>query len=806
MLSNYLKLALRQMRNQKLYTLINVLGLAIGMAACIIILLFVQKELSYDEFHDHSDRIYRVSRQWFNEDGETSLHLGHCAPPFAPLLKNDFPGPVEEAIRLLRGFNSLLIVGDKQIEEPNFFFAEDGFFQVFSYDLLGGDPQKVLAEPNALVLTETAAKRYFGSEDPIGKTLSYQNQVDLKVTGLMKDVPDNSHIHFDMLCSFQTVEDFFGRENLMNNWGSNNYATYLLLKEDYEYKDLEEQLPGFLNSHLEAYGEISPSMYNKLNLWPLTSIHLYSHLDSEIQSNGDIAYVYIFSAIALLILVIACINFVNLSTARATRRAKEVGLRKVIGANRGILFRQFMTESFFLAFLAMALSILLVEFFLPYLNTHIFEDTSLAMHYGRNGFILLLLGGLTLVVGILAGSYPALYLSRFQPIETLKNSAQPGSHKSWLRSGLVVFQFAISIMLIIGVGVIQQQLNYVRTKPLGFDKENVLSLPISDEIYQQFDRLKGRLLQEPGITDVTLSSRVPSDRLLDSQGGSAEVDGEMKPLNTRVADIHVGHDYLNTYGVKFVAGRNFDKNLASDSAQAFILNEAAVKAIGWDSPEAAIDKRLTYGGRNGRVIGITEDFHFENLRQSIAPIVFMITQGRANEISIRLHAGAKEEVLSFLENEWTYLRPGYPFTYNFIADSFNEQYGEDERLAKLVRYFSILAIIIAALGLLGLASFMTEQRFREIGIRKVLGATATQILLLLTSRFTYLVLFAIPIGALLAYLLVDYWLDSFAYSTNIRMGPFIIAGAGALLLAWITVIVQTYRAAFTDPVKAIKEE
>ena len=794
------------MRKQKVHTLINVLGLAIGMAACIIILLFVKKELSYDRFHEKSDRIYRVSREWFNEDGETSLHLGHCAPPFAPLLKNDFEGLIEESIRLLRGYNSLLIYEDKQIEEPNFFFAEANFFDVFSFNLITGDPSTALAEPNSLVLTETAAKKYFGEEDPMGKILSYQNQADLKVTGIMEDVPDNSHVHMDMLCSFETVENFFGRENMMQNFGSNNYPTYLLLAEGVEPETLEAQIPAFLDKHLGEFRGIPASVFNKLNLWPLTSIHLHSHLDSEIEANGDIAYVYIFSIIALLILVIACINFINLSTAKATRRSKEVGLRKVIGATKHTLFRQFMSESILMAVVSLILAIFLVELLLPYLNIHLFDNMSLSMNYGQNGFAYVLLAGLTVLVGFIAGSYPALYLARFQPIETLKSASQPGSHKSLLRSSLVVIQFAISITLIIGVGIIQQQLRYVKSKPLGFNKENIVSLPSSDDIYNQYESLKNRFLQHPGITDITLSSRVPSGRLLDSQGGSAEVDGEIKPLATRVADVHVGHDYLQTYKVNFVAGRNFDRNLASDSSQAFILNEAAVRAIGWQSPQEAIDKQFTYGGREGRIIGVTEDFHFENLKQTIAPIVFLVTQGRASQVSVRFHEGAREDVMAYLEEQWAFLRPGYPFTSSFISDSFDSQYAEEDRLARLVTYFSLLAICIAALGLLGLASFMTEQRFKEIGIRKVLGATTSQILILFTSKFTYLVLTAFPIGALIGYFLMNYWLDSFAYRTQISFWPFLLAGVLALLIAWITISFQSYRAAIVDPVKAIKDE
>ncbi len=794
------------MRRQSIYTLINILGLAIGMAACILILLFVRHETSYDTFHEKGDRIYRVSREWFNEDGNTSLHLGHCAPPFAPLLKNDFEGTVEEAVRILRGYNSLLIYGEKQFEEENFFFAEAAFFDVFTYPFLQGNPQTALQEPNALVITESTAKKYFGEEDPMGKTISYQHQADLKVTGVMKDVPDNSHVHMDFLASFQTVENFFGRENMMNNWGSNNYGTYVLLKEGYDPEDLAAQLPAFLDKHLGEWKGVPASTFNQLNLWPIRDIHLHSHLDSEIEANGDIAYVYIFSIIAFLILIIACINFINLATAKASKRAKEVGLRKVVGAFRGMIVRQFMTESILMSVFAMALGLVFAYLFLPFLNQFMFDNLELTLTSSENRFIVPLICGLTMFVGIVAGSYPAFYLSSFSPLKTLRGGSMGTSHKSILRSTLVVVQFAISIALIIGVGIIQHQLAYVRSKPLGFNKENIVSLPSSDEIYESYDRLKERLLAHPGITDVSISSRVPSGRLLDSQGGKAEVNGEMKDLDTRVADIHVSHEYFQSYQIPLEAGRFFDVNLPTDSANSFILNESAVRAIGWDSSDEAIGKEFHYGDREGNIVGVIKDFHFENLRQSIIPMVFLITQGRASEVSIRMHRAAQDEVMSFLEQEWAYLRPGYPFTYDFIDENFSVQYEVEDRLARLITYFSVLAIIIAALGLFGLASFTSEQRFKEIGIRKVLGAKVSEIWFLLTSKFTLLVLIAFPLGAIGAYFLMDTWLDNFAYRTSISIWPFITAGIISLFIAWLTVSYQSLKAAVIDPVEVIRYE
>ncbi|MCB0845306.1 MAG: ABC transporter permease [Bacteroidetes bacterium] len=807
MLQNYLKTALRKMGRQKVYTFINISGLAIGMAACILILLWVKDELSYDAYHDNSDQIYRLSRQWFNEDGESNLHLGHLAPPFAPLLKNDMEGVVDEAVRFLGDTPGPLLTfsGDKKLVEEKFFFADPQIFKVFSWKIIEGDPETALVEPNSLVITQSTAKKYFGEESAIGQTINYQNMMDMKVTAVIEDVPLNSHFTFNTLCSFATVENFFGIENLMQQWGSNNYATYILLEKGKTKEDLAALIPGFLDKHLGERNGHKASETNALNIWPLTSIHLHSHLDSEIEANGDISYVYIFSIVALLILLIACINFVNLSTARSSTRAKEVGLRKVIGAQRSNLIRQFLAESLITAFLALIVAVLLVEILLPSFNSYFFKD--LHMDYFSNPFTIPFLLGITILVGLVAGSYPAFYLSRFKPVTILRGKVGISGKKSPFRSGLVVLQFAISIMLIVGVSVVQDQMKFIQNKPLGFDKENVVILPSNDEIYGKFESLKTQWLSQPGISDVTMASRMPSGRLLDSQGCRVEVDGEMKEINFRIADVHVSHDYLSTFGVEIIAGRDFDIRLTSDSTQSFILNEAAIKAIGWESADQAVGKKIAYGGRSGTVIGVTGDFHFENLRQKIAPVIFLITSGRARFMAFRIHEGAREEALSYLESQWEFLRPGFPFTYEFVTQRFDSQYEEESRLGEVIGYFSMLAVIIAILGLFGLASFTTEQRFREIGIRKVLGASVSQILLLLTRGFTVLVMIAFIIAAPISwYLLSEYFLSNFAYATNVSMLSVVLAGVIALVIAWFTVAFNSYKAATTNPVKAIRQE
>ncbi len=807
MLKNYIKIAFRNLLRERTYAFINIFGLAIGMAATILIVLFVQDELSYDKYHVNHERIYRVSREWLNDDLKTNLHLGHCAPPFGPLLKNDFEGIIEESIRIGSGYGPLISYGEKKIEEPNFYIADARVFDVFSWPLVEGDPATALVEPATMVITESTATKYFGTSDPIGETMVFNNfgeEFPVKVTGIARDIPVNSHFHWDFLASFATLEMAFGVENLMKNWGSNNYATYVLLAKGKDIKELETGIPGFFDKHLGENNGRKASERNRLNFMPVADIHLHSHLDSEIEPNGDIAYVYIYSIIALFTLLIACVNFMNLATARSAKRAKEVGLRKVMGAFKSSLIRQFITESILFALIALFVACLLVLFALPYFNVFVQKELDLNLY--ANQFVFLLLLGITLFAGLIAGSYPAFFLSAFEPASVLK-----GGHKSTggnfnLRSILVVFQFFISIALIIGVGIVHGQLDYVRNKDLGFNKENVLVLPSSDEVYARFEDLKNQFKAQPGINEVTLASRVPSGRLLDSQGASIVRDGEKVRLDFRIADVHVDHDYLPSLGIELVAGRHFDPDRASDSTTAFILNESAVRRIGWNDPSNAIGESFNYGGRRGEIIGVTRDFHFESLHQLIAPIVFLVTDGRANSVLVRYNPQQKEEVVSFLQEQWAFLRPGFPFDYYEIDESFSDLYQSEDRLVSTVTWFSGLAVVIAALGLFGLASFTAEQRIKEIGIRKVLGASITQILALLGKGFTVLVLIAAAIASPVAYFGMEMWLEGFAYPGPIQWGPFAIAAVFGLLIAWGTIGYQIVKAARANPVDSLRYE
>lgn len=803
MFKNYIKIAFRNLARFKVYSFINIFGLSIGMAVSICILLYISDELSYDKFHAKSERIYRVSRSWTDSEGKTSLHLGHVAPPFAPLLANDFPNIVEHAVRMLSDGNVLISYEDKKIVEQNVFFANEDFFKVFSFELLEGNAQTALKEPNTVVLTREAANRYFGKESPVGKVIKIYDEYDLKVTGVTDEVPANSHFHYDFLISFRTLENYYDQEYLTGNWSSNNYSTYLLLKDGYDAKDLEAQFPAFIDKHMGEFNGISASEGTQLHLWPLADIHLYSNLDSEIEANGKIEYVYIYGIIGIFILLIACINFMNLSTARSARRAKEVGLRKVMGAIRNSLIKQFICESFLITAFALFVAILFVEFSLPYLNSFIEKDLSLNLIQEPETVFVLL--GIAIVVGLLAGSYPAFYLSSFRPSIVLKGEHKAGGKQQLFRGALVVLQFAISIVLIVGMIIVYQQLDYVKYKALGFKKENLMVLPVSDDISDQYEAVRERLLKQPGISGVTHASRIPSGRLLDSRDARAEVNGNLKQINFRIADVSVDHDYLNTFGIALLAGRDFNRDLASDSTESFILNESAIYTIGYSSPEEAIGNVYHYGEQKGTIIGVVKNFHFESLHQPISPIVFLIAN-HPRSIVVRFEENKRAETNAYLQKQWEYLRPDFPFTYFTVEDNFLQQYASEEKLGKLISYFAIIAIIIASLGLLGLTSFTTEQRTREIGIRKVLGASIYEILMLLLKGFSKWVAVAFIIACPLAYFGMDKWLENFAYHSEINAVPFIIGGLFSLLLAWFTVGFLSVKASLSNPVDSLKGE
>ncbi len=808
MWKNTLKIAYRNLVKQRLYSTINILGLAIGLCATILILLFVKDELSYDKYHEDHDRIYRVSREWLNQDGTSSLHLGHTAPPFAPLLKSDFGEIIEESVRLLNT-DVIARFDDKVFPEEKFFFADHEVFKVFSWKMLQGDPNTVLNNPDGLVITESTAKKYFGEMDPMGKQMEIQigtQRQEMMVRGIIEDVPRNSHFTFDMLASFKPVELFYGGyEPMMQNFGNNAFSTFIKLKKEVTPTQLSDQLPAFMDRHLPANSQgIPASTSTRLHLWPLKDIHLHSNLASEIEPNSNIEYVYIYFAIALFILFIACINFMNLSTAKSANRAMEVGLRKVMGANKGLLIKQFIGESMIMACLALVLAVLFTYLFLEPFSQ--FTGKEFSLNFVENPQFALYGLGLVLLVGLISGSYPAFFLSGFEPVNVMKGTYKIGSIHEKLRSVLVVFQFAIAISLIACLIIVTNQLEYMKTKDLGYQKDHVVILPAPPALTQTFEMNYNRLIRHPGITDLALASRVPSSRLLDSQGATAELNGEMIPINFRIADVHVSHTFQNTLGIELAAGRDFDIEKASDSLSSFILNENAVRAIGWSSAEEAIQKQFNYGNRQGVIVGVYEDFHFESLHQPIVPIVFMIAQNRFNEVAIRVHPDQFDEAIGYLNTEWLAMNPGTPFQYSMIEDRLLAQYESDEKIQILFGTFSGLAIFISILGLLGMASFTTQQRFREIGIRKILGASVLSIITLLEKEFLKLIFWGLLISLPVVWYGMSAWLDQFSFHIPMSLIPMLIAGVTALIIAMVTISVLSWKAATVNPVESIKTE
>ena len=801
MLRSYLKTTLRNFKKHKGYSLINIMGLAVGMACCILILLFVFDELSYDQFHKDHDRIYRVTRQWFNEDGAVSLHLGFVAPPIGPLLKNDFP-EIVHSVRII-GAGGLLVGRNANFfEEPRFFFAEEDFFNVFTYEMIAGDPSTALQNPMTVVITQETAHKYFGSENPLGQPLTVKAdpiKVDMTVSGVIKTMPHNSHFHADIIGSFKTYEAVVGDEE-MRSWGSNNYGTYLLLEENYDISQLKSQLDPFIDRHMSQ----GRSKETKLHLQPLTDIHLHSHLDSEIEANSDITYVYIFSIIAFFVLLIACINFMNLATARSSGRAREVGLRKVVGAQRSQLLRQFLGESIVTAVLSLFIAITLVILILPEFNRLV--GRNLSINLGSNLLLVFFLFLLAISVGILSGIYPALFLSSFKPVRVLKGNLDLGKKGFSFRTVLVVFQFTISIVLIICVSVVSSQLSYMQTRNLGFEKEHVVVLSSSTAIRKNLDSFKSRLLLNPSILSISAAKRMPSGRLLDSSGASVLSGETSQPINFRIALLRVDHDYIPTFKMEIAAGRNFSREIRTDSNQAFILNETAVREIGWKTPEEAINQGFSYGGRKGQIIGVVEDFHFESLHQEISPIVMLLSTTDLNQIAIRINSSNIPQTMALLQDIWSEMRPDFPFSYYFIDENFNQLYTSEENLSRIFSYFAFLSIFIGCLGLFGLASYTAERRTKEIAVRKVLGASSGGLVILLSKEFSKWVLLANVIAWPIGYIVMSRWLQGFAYRSGIAIGAFIVAGGLAWAIAFVTVSYQTIKASLVDPVSSLKYE
>jgi len=812
MLANYLKIAWRNIIGNPLFSIINIVGLSIGLACCIIITLFVRYETSYDKHWQDADRIYRVTRDFFGND----LKLAAVAPPIAPLLKNDF-AEVEDIVRILAPGSLTLTVGDRQIREDKLVIADPNIFRFFTLRFVRGDADTALARPTDIVLSERAADRYFGNEDPVGKTLNLMGQADVTVTGVFEDLPPNTHMEFELVGSMAAIPLILGPEEL-ESWGSNNYYTYLRIPAGLDPDVLEAKFPEFMRTHWNEHAD----ELSALHLQYLPDIYLTSNRDAEWKANGSIALVYTFSAVALVVLLIACINFMNLTTARSTQRAREVGVRKVVGATRNQLIAQFLGESTLLTALAMLLAVALVELVLPKFSAFLEKPLTFSLADPQSLAVLLVS---IAVVGLLAGSYPAFYLSRFRPAEVLKGSVS-GSGSIGLRKVLVVAQFATSIALLIATGVVVAQMQYARHLDLGYDKSrNLISqLPYFVDLWELYEPMKAELEAHPDILSVVYSSRVPGMQDLDGSGYIA-ADKQFSDENfLALSDIKVDYQWFDHYDIPFLAGRAFRQNEMKIEMPTeenpvtkgyAILNESAARRFGW-TPQEAVGKiirqpmdRDMKTRIDREVVGVIPDVFFSSLHDERKATVYAEPDpnyGRA--ISVKLAAGDHRAAIEHFEKTWKKLVPGQPVFWQFLDDRFDALYRSEERQAKMFGVFSAFAIFVATLGLFGLASFTTERRTKEIGIRKVMGASVRDIVLLLTADFTKLVLVANVIAWPVAWYFMGNWLNRFAYHPALGnwLWLFFAAALVALAVAWATIVLQASRAATARPVLALRYE
>jgi len=787
MLKNYIKIALRNIRKHPGYSVINIAGLAIGLACCLFILIWVLDELSYDKFHENSPYLYRVEENQYYSG--RVYHVTVTPYPLAPALKQDFP-EIIEATQYVGVGGQLLRYGEKAFFETGIKAVAPAFFRMFTFPFVKGDSASALDDPFSLVISEEIAEKYFGEEDPIGKAFSINNRYDMKVTGVMKDVPHNSYLQFNIVIPYALLEKV-GAVN--DSMGSNSIFTFVQLQKGASLQQVNEKIRGFIKKHV-------PDSVTELELALYPRIHLHQYFGYG-RDMGQIKYVYMFSVIALFVLLIACINFMNLSTARSANRAREVGVRKVAGALKSHIIQQFYGESVIYAFIALAFAMIIVVLLMSPFNNLSGKELSLGIL--GSGMILAGFIGVTLFTGLVAGSYPALFLSSFQPVRVIKGSLKSGTGSTLFRRILVVIQFALSVFLIIGTVVVYNQLQYMKKRDVGFKRENMVYIPMRGQTGRFYTALKDALARDSRILGVTGSSHLPSQ--IGSNSSGADWDGKDQDQVVLIGMSSVDYGYIETTGIELTEGRSFSREYGTDQTEAFIVNEEVAKLMG---KESVVGERFSFAGREGRIIGVMKNFHFESFRNKIEPLaVYMRPPDQGFSYTLfRIPPENISASLDFVRETWQKVIPDFPFEYRFLVDDFEYYYRSEERMGDLLKYFSILAVFIACLGLFGLASFTAEQRTKEIGIRKVLGASAPQITLLLCREFFVLVLLANIISWPVAYFVMKNWLQDFAYRTGLGAFTFVLTMVLALIIALLTVSFQAVKAAVANPVDALKYE
>jgi putative ABC transport system permease protein len=781
MFKNYLLIATRLIKKNKLYSFINIFGLGIGLATCLLILLWINDELSFDRFHENGDHLYKVVCSDLLANDKYAV----TTPALAPALEQEFP-EVVAATRYYEPGNLVVKYGDKKSLEDDVAFVDPQFLTIFSFPLVKGNQLTALSAPKSTVLTESQAQKYFGTEDPIGKTLTFAGRFDFKVTGLVEDPPLNSHLRFDMLVPLEFLEEF-GWD--LEQWDRFFIGTYVQL---HPKSSMIEK--GRLSAYIHSKVEDSENL--ELFLFPIQDIHLHSSDIGAMGRTGDIKNVYLFSIISLFVLLIACINFMNLSTTQSGKRIKEIGMRKVVGASRKDIIKQFYGESILITLVALVLAFILIELFLPVFNGLSGKELQLDFS-GNYGFFLVVLG-IVFAAGFISGSYPALLLSSFKPVEMFRGKWASGSHfQSFSRKFLVVAQFSISIVLIIGTAIVYSQMDFLRHRKLGFDYEHIVSMELTQNLRQKYDVMKTDLLDLSYVSHVTSASKRPFTHISSTDWHS--------PDNTRYARLaftDVGYDYLETFGLELAEGRFFSKEYSLDENN-YILNETAVRQMGFTNP---LSQEIEVFDEKGPVIGVIKDYHYESLHSPVGPLVLRFAEGGQTYLYAKIQPTNLKDALKDFEGIWNQLELDYPFNYRFFDTDFDGMYRTENRFKKILGYFAIFAVFISCLGLFGLACYLTEQRTKEIGIRKVLGASIPRLILMFSKEFAKWVIVANIIAWPVAYFAMSQWLQGFAFRTGIQIWIFLLSSFLALLIAFGTVTIHTAKAALSNPAESLKYE
>ncbi len=777
LLYNYFKIALRNIKRHKGYSILNVAGLAIGMACTILIMIWVQDELSYDRFHANAERIYRVIDYEQFSDGSDFVFSSN-PPELARVLLREYP-EVEEAVRYSAKNNMVVKYEQNYYSEDGFAFADTSFFKLFTFEFVSGDPLSAFSKPNSIVVTKNTAQKYFGDDNAIGEVLQINNQHEFVVTGVIDNTTQNSHLQFNFIVPYINVKNF---GHAVEGWGSFYLKTYVQLHGGVDSKVVSDKIKNIIKDNVETVNA-------ELSLQPVTDIHLYSV--SSLNETGDIKYIYIFSTIAVFILLTACINFMNLATARASKRSKEIGLRKVIGAVRKQVITQFYGESLVLSFIALLFSIIIVILSIPYFND--LSGKNLTFNPGENNFIIITLIITTIVTGLVSGSYPAIFLSSFRPVDIVKGSLRKGKAGIFFRRSLVFFQFVLTISLIIGTIVITRQLDLIRNQKLGYDKENVVCINLNNS--NNVELLKSELRKNSQVINVSAVSNLPS-----SLGPSFAPEWEGKQPNQMILVniLNADQDFASTMNIEMNEGRFFSRDFSSDSLDARVINQTTADLLGWQSP---VGKTFA----DGKVIGVIKDYHFGSLHSEVRPLCVFL-KNKFNYLLVRVRPGDVSNTIASLEESWSKILPTTPFEYGFLDDNINRLYKEDIRLGKLINTFAVLILFVACLGLFGLASFSAEQRTKEIGIRKVLGASVHEIIFLLSREFTKLVILANIISWPVAYFLANEWLKDFAVKIDVGIWIFLPSGLLAFIVAVLTVGYQAVKTALSNPAKSLRYE